>query len=113
MRFVAVALVFLIGFFIVKRAWRLATSSRRAADLPDVVEDIALASRIAAAIGAVSVYFLAPAGLLAFLTAPPLIVSIAPALGVFAAGALVAHALARLYDKRMQKIRTATVRQVR
>ncbi|MDT4867328.1 hypothetical protein FQZ97_1022300 [compost metagenome] len=74
-------------------------------DLHDVAEDVALASRVAAAIGAISLYFLAPTGLLAIFTAPPLIAYIAPVLAIFAAGAYVVHALAKLYDKKRKKQR--------
>ena len=103
MHLLALVLVCLAGLFILKRLFSLLTSKSKKNDLHDVVEDIALASRVAAAIGAISLYFLAPVGLLALFTAPPLIVYIAPALAIFATGALVVHALAKLYDKKRKK----------
>jgi purine-cytosine permease-like protein len=103
MHLLALALICLIGLFIIKRLFTLLTSKDKHNDIHDVVEDVALASRVAAAIGAISVYFLAPAGLLAFLVSPPLVVAIAPAIGVFAVGAYVVHALVKLYDKKRKK----------
>lgn len=103
MHLLALALVCLVALFIIKRLVALTTSKNKKNDLHDVTEDIALASKVAAAIGGISLYFLAPAGIFAFLVAPPLIVAIAPALGIFAAGAYVVHALAKLYDKKRKK----------
>lgn len=102
----ALAFVCLIAVFIIKRISTLFASKEKHKYIHDVAEDVALASRVAAAIAAVSAYFLAPAGLLAIIVDPPLIVVIAPAIGVFAVGAYVAHALARLYDKKRKKIKS-------
>lgn len=100
MHLLALALVCLAGLFILKRLFSLLTSRNKKDDLHDVAEDIAVASRVATAIGAISLCFLAPVGLLALFTTPSLIVYIAPALAIFATGALVVHALAKLYDKK-------------
>jgi len=90
--------------FIIERLFRLLASRDKPNDVHDVVEDVALASRIAAVIGAISLYFLAPAGLLALFIKPPLIVTIAPSLTVFATGAYVVFAVAKLYDKKRRKL---------
>ena len=103
MQLLALAIVCLVTLFVLKRLLALIKSNNKKNDLPDITEDIALASKVAAAIGAISIYFLAPAGILAFFVAPPLIVAIAPALGIFAAGAYVVHAIAKLYDKKRKK----------
>ena len=103
MHLLAFELVCLVGIFILKRFFSLLTSKSKKDDLHDVAEDIALASRVAAAIGAISLYFFAPVGFFALFAAPPLIVYIAPALAIFAAGAFVVHALAKLYDKKRKK----------
>lgn len=104
---VSILLICAIALFIITRIFSLIFSRDKQNAIHDVAEDVALASRVAAAITAVSVYFLAPAGLLAVFTRPPLIVAIAPAVGVFAVGAYVVHALAKLYDKKRKKQRKA------
>src|SRR5690554_5008424 len=103
MGLLAIALLCLVGLFILKRIFNLLTSSDRPSEVHDVAEDVALASRVAVGITAVSVYLLAPAGLFAIFAAPPLIVVVAPAVAAFAVAAYVVHALARLHDKRRQK----------
>lgn len=103
MALVAIAFLCMIGLFILKRIFSLFTSRDKPSQVHDVAEDVALASRVAAAITAISVYFLAPAGLFAIFAAPPLIVVLAPAVGAFAVGAYVVHALARLHDKKRRK----------
>ncbi len=103
MAVLAIALLCLIGFFILKRIFSLFTSRDEPSQIHDVAEDVALASRVAAGITAISVYFLAPAGIFAIFAAPPLIVVVAPAVAAFAVGAYVVHALARLHDKRRRK----------
>ena len=99
----ALVLICLIGLYIIKRLWVLLTSKNKHDHIHDVAEDVALASRVAAAIAAISLYFLAPTGLLAIIIAPPLIVVIAPAIAAFAVGAYVVHALAKLYDKKRNR----------
>lgn len=107
MNYLAMTLIFIIGLFIIKRLFMLLSSKDKHNDIPDVAEDIALASRVAVAIAAISVYFLAPAGLFAIFMSPPLIVVIAPAIGVFAVGAYVIYALAKLYDKNRKRKKNA------
>jgi purine-cytosine permease-like protein len=103
MNYLAIALICIIGLFIIKRIFMLMSSKDKRSDIPDVAEDIALASKVAAAIAAICVYFLTPAGLFAIFMSPPLVVVIAPAIGAFAVGAYVVYALAKLHDKNRKK----------
>lgn len=103
MQHLAIALLALLGFFILKRILSWLTSQNKREEIHDTAEDIALASRVATAITGISVFFLAPAGIMALFVAPPLIVSIAPLIAIFAAGAYAIHALAKLYDKKRKK----------
>jgi fatty acid desaturase len=103
MQYLAIALLVLLGLFILKRIFSWLTSQNKREEAHGAAEDIALVSRVATVIAGISVYFLAPAGIMAFFAAPPLIVSIAPLIAAFAAGAYAIHALAKLYDKKRKK----------
>lgn len=80
----------------------------RGEDVVDVLEDVAGASRIAAAISAVAAFIAAPTGLMAIavgsgLVNAPLITTISPILGAVAVGSGAVFAAAKLYSKRKQK----------
>lgn len=103
MAVVALIVVGLIALFIVKRFLGWFFSKNRRHQVVDLTEDVALASKVAAVIGGISLYFLAPAGIFALFVSPPLIVVIAPAIAAFATLAFGIHALARLIDKARAK----------
>ena len=80
-------------------------------ELADAAEDVAGASRIAAAVASAAVFFVAPAGLMALATGlglipKPLIMTLLPVLVVIAAGAAAVSAAAKLYAKKKKKNRT-------
>lgn len=105
----AVAGVLYFIYFVVKRVFRLLFRRRDASkpvhdELADAAEDIAAAGRVAAVLSGAVVFFLAPAGLMAVgaafgIVSVPLVVKLAPALIVFAAGAAALSAAAKLYAK--------------
>ena len=77
-------------------------------DVVDVLEDLAGASRIAAAISAAAALVAAPTGLMAIavgsgLVNAPLITTMSPILGAVAVGSGAVFAAAKLYSKRKQK----------
>lgn len=105
----AVAVVLYLVYFVLRRILRF-FFGRKSSDialhdqLADVAEDIAGASRVAAALSTAAAFFAAPAGLLAVgatlgLVPVPLIVRILPFLVAFAFGAAALSALAKLYAK--------------
>lgn len=110
---IAVFVVFLMALFIFKRLLGLLFGPKKAKtplpdELADAVEDIAGASRIAAALAAAATYFAAPAGLLAIAAAiglapKPLIVVLLPILLVIAFGAAALSAAAKLFAKSRRK----------
>ena len=110
---IAVSLVLLLALFILKRLLGLLFGPKKAKaplhdELADAAEDIAGASRIAAALAAAATFFAAPAGLLAIAAAfglapKPLIVILLPTLLVIAFGAAALSACARLFAKSRRK----------
>lgn len=100
---VGLVIIGLIGLFVLKRLYCWITSKDKVNQAVDVTEDIALASKIAASVSGIFWYLLAPAGIFAVFTSPPLIVVITPIIGAFTAGAYVVYALAKLYDKKRRK----------
>lgn len=115
----AVLAVLYFVYFIVRRIWRFlfgkkSTTAALHDQLADVAEDIAGASRIAAALSSAAAFFVAPVGLLAIgaalgLVPVPLIVRLVPFLLVFAAGAAALSALAKLYAKSRRKREKGTL----
>jgi hypothetical protein len=109
----AIAAVLYFIYFVVQRVFRFLfrflfhkgeASKPLHDELADATEDIAAASRVAAALSGAASFFLAPVGLLAVgaalgLVSVPLIVKLAPILMVFAAGAAALSAAAKLYAK--------------
>ena len=109
----AVLALLYFAYFILSRIWRLLRWRKSESlalhdHLADVAEDIAGASRIAAALSSAVAFFVAPAGLLAIGAAlgfvpVPLIVRLVPFLLIFAAAAAALSALAKLYAKSRRK----------
>lgn len=107
----AIAVVALFAAFIVKRILSLLLRRNRQAmhdEFVDVAEDVAAATRIAAALGSAAAFFAAPAGLMAVavgfgIVPAPLIVTVLPALLVLAVGAAAASAGAKLYAKMQRR----------
>ena len=109
----AVLAVLYFVYFILKRIWRFVRERKGAQvalhdQLADVAEDIAGASRIAAALSSAAAFLLAPAGLLAIgaalgLVPVPFIVRLVPFLLVFAGAAAALSALAKLHAKSRRK----------
>lgn len=109
----AVAAVLYFTYFITRRILRFLLGRKNSNiaihdQLADAAEDIASASRIAAALSSLAAFFVAPAGLLAIGAAlgfipVPLIVRILPFLVAFAVGAAALSALAKLYAKSRRK----------
>ena len=99
--------------FVLKRVFSFVCTRRRLKAplhdvLADVAEDVAAASRIAAALSSAAAFFAAPAGLLAVaaafgLTPMPLIVTVLPTLISVAIGAAALSAAAKLYAKSRRK----------
>lgn len=85
---VAIIIIGLIGLFILKKLVVVVKSRKNSSDLCDAAEDVALASRVAAILTVCFAYFLAPAGIIALFTSPPLIVIIVPVVIAFAGGRL-------------------------
>lgn len=112
---VAVGLVALFFLFILKRVIVFFFGRRHRKvplheDLVDMAEDVAGASRVAAALASAATFFAAPAGLLAVaaafgFVAKPLIVVLLPTLLAFAFGAAALSAAAKLFAKIMRKRR--------
>lgn len=109
----AVGVVALLVCFVLKKMLSLVRGRKQKKEpfhdsLVDVAEDIAAASRIAAALSGAAAFFAAPAGLLAVaaafgLASKPLIVILLPLLLSFAIGASAMSAAAKLYAKSKRK----------
>ena len=105
----AIAAFLFFCYFVLKKLFDFAVRRKESKtplpdDLADVAEDIAAASRVAAALATAAAFFAAPAGLLAVAAAlglapKPLIATVLPTLLAFAVGAAALSAAAKLYAK--------------
>jgi hypothetical protein len=111
---IGIVVLVLCVLYIVKRVLMLFLWRRKGAatvlhdDLADAAEDIAGASRIAAALFSLAGYLIAPAGLLAIAVAlglgpKPLIVVLLPLVLASAVGAAALSAAAKLYAKAQRR----------
>ena len=98
--FITIAVIIALGVYVLKRVIGLFRGNKPV----EVADDVAHASRVAAFISMIAVYFLAPTGFLALgaaigIVPVPLVVSLAPYIAGFAIAAAAISSAIKLFAK--------------